>query len=70
MRPLVDAGVTPAALTLGGVPDSVELSRLRQRRTALGLPADDDAPLLLDVDRGWALLATRYASPQQPLAAG
>lgn len=54
-RPLVDGGATPAeltALTLGAVPDSVELRRLRQRRAALGLPADDGAPLLLDVDTG------------------
>ena len=54
-RPLVDAGATPAdlaALTLGEVPDSVDLRRMRQRRAAVGLPADDDAPLLVDVDSG------------------
>jgi metal-sulfur cluster biosynthetic enzyme len=50
-RPLVDAGATPsdlANLTLGAVPRSGELDRLRQRRQDLGLPAADDAPLLLD----------------------
>jgi metal-sulfur cluster biosynthetic enzyme len=54
-RPLVDAGATPAelvALTLGAVPGSVELSRLRQRRAELGLPAGNDAPLLLDPATG------------------
>src|ERR1700722_12471543 len=50
-RPLVTAGVTPAellVLTLGAVPASPELARLRQRRTELGLPAGDEAPLLID----------------------
>jgi metal-sulfur cluster biosynthetic enzyme len=54
-RPLVDAGATPAelvALTLGAVPTSVELIRLRQRRSELGLPDRDDAPLLLDPATG------------------
>jgi metal-sulfur cluster biosynthetic enzyme len=54
-RPLVDAGATPrqlAQLTLGQVPDSAELRRLRARRAALGLPADDDAPLLVRVEDG------------------
>jgi len=54
-RPLVDAGVTPAelvALTLGAVPASPELDRLRQRRSDLGLPAGDAAPLLLDPATG------------------
>jgi hypothetical protein len=52
-RPLVDAGVTPeelAELTLGAVPPSADLDRLRERRAALGMPADDDAPLLLHPD--------------------
>jgi metal-sulfur cluster biosynthetic enzyme len=52
-RPLVDAGASPdelASLTLGDVPDSVDLRRLRQRRQALGLPAGDDAPLLISPD--------------------
>jgi metal-sulfur cluster biosynthetic enzyme len=52
-RPLVDAGVGPdelAELTLGAVPPSVDLTRLRERRAAIGLPHGDDAPLLLHVD--------------------
>jgi metal-sulfur cluster biosynthetic enzyme len=50
-RPLIAAGVTPAelvALPLGAVPASPELDRLRQRRSELGLAADDSAPLLID----------------------
>ena len=50
-RPLLAAGTDPAALiamTLGEVPPSRALSRLRERRAELGLPADDDAPLLID----------------------
>jgi metal-sulfur cluster biosynthetic enzyme len=52
-RPLVDAGATPddlAGLTLGEVPPSPQLDRLRARRSAVGLPAGDDAPLLLHPD--------------------
>jgi len=52
-RPLVDAGATPAdlaATTLGDVPPSAELDRLRRRRRALGLPAGDGAPLLIRAD--------------------
>ncbi|MGY1618733.1 iron-sulfur cluster assembly protein, partial [Geodermatophilus sp. SYSU D00691] len=52
-RPLVDAGVGPdelAGLTLGAVPPSPELDRLRRRRSTLGLPADDGAPLLVHPD--------------------
>ncbi len=52
-RPLVDAGATPAelaAMTLGEVPPSVDLDRLRQRRAALGLPHVDDSPLLMHAD--------------------
>ena len=52
-RPLVDTGAGPddlAALTLGSAPDSPALDRLRRRRTALGLPADDAAPLLIRPD--------------------
>jgi metal-sulfur cluster biosynthetic enzyme len=54
-RPLVAAGADPAALarlTLGEVPPSPELDRLRQRRAELGLPVDDDAPLLVDPASG------------------
>ena len=54
-RPLVAAGATPAGLlglTLGAVPESPALTRLRQRRADLGLPAGDDAPLLVDPRTG------------------
>jgi len=57
-RPLVAAGVTPAelcAMTLGTVPRSAELDRLRQRRADLGLPAGDDALLLIDPVNGSAV---------------
>jgi metal-sulfur cluster biosynthetic enzyme len=57
-RPLVDAGLQPAALvalTLGELPPSRELDRLRQRRSELGLPAGDDAPLLVDPATGAAV---------------
>ena len=50
-RPLLAAGKDPAALlamTLGEVPPSRALSRLRERRAELGLPAGDRAPLLVD----------------------
>ena len=52
-RPLVDAGASPeelARLRLGDVPPSQDLYRLRERREALGLPADDAAPLLIHPD--------------------
>ena len=54
-RPLVAAGCTPAelaALTLGSVPPSPELTRLLQRRVDLGLRADDAAALLIDPATG------------------
>ena len=54
-RPLVDAGATPATLTtltLGAVPASPELDRLRARRADLGLPVGDDARLLIDAETG------------------
>jgi metal-sulfur cluster biosynthetic enzyme len=54
-RPLVDAGASPAALaavTLGELPPSPALDRLRRRRTELGLPAGDDAPLLVEPGSG------------------
>ncbi|MEV4622365.1 iron-sulfur cluster assembly protein [Asanoa sp. NPDC049573] len=57
-RPLVDAGRTPAdlaALTLGEVPRSPALHRLRRRRAELGLPAGDAAPLLVDPASGAAV---------------
>jgi metal-sulfur cluster biosynthetic enzyme len=54
-RPLVAAGADPAVLarlTLGEVPPSREVDRLRQRRAELGLPVGDDAPLLIDPATG------------------
>lgn len=54
-RPLVASGVEPAALvtlTLGQVPPSRALDRLRQRRAELGLPAGDGAPLLIEPTAG------------------
>jgi metal-sulfur cluster biosynthetic enzyme len=59
-RPLLAAGTDPAALiamTLGDVPPSRALSRLRERRAELGLPAGDDAPLLIDPVTGAAVSA-------------
>jgi metal-sulfur cluster biosynthetic enzyme len=63
-RPLVDAGAGPdelAAMNLGEVPPSGDLSRMRQRREALGLPHEDDAPLLIDAG------GNRITSAQVPL---
>ena len=54
-RPLLAAGTDPAALlamTLGELPPSRALDRLRWRRAELGLPAGDDAPLLIDPATG------------------
>jgi len=54
-RPLVDTGGTPAdlaRLTLGEVPPSPALDRLRRRRAELGLPSGDDAPLLIEPRTG------------------
>ncbi len=50
-RGLRAAGLDEAgmrALTLGAVPPSAALDRLRQRRAELGLPAGDDALLIID----------------------
>lgn len=63
-RPLVDAGVGPdelAGLTLASAPPSPDLDRLRLRRAALGLPAEDDAPLLIHAD------GSQVTSAQVPL---
>jgi metal-sulfur cluster biosynthetic enzyme len=57
-RPMLAAGTTPetlAGMTLGEVPGSSELDRLRQRRAELGLPAGDDAPLLVEPVTGAAV---------------
>ncbi len=53
--PLLAAGTEPAALlamTLGELPPSRALERLRQRRADLGLSADDDALLVIDPATG------------------
>ena len=50
-RPLLQAGVSRAdllAMTLGEVPASGALDRLRQRRAELGLASGASAPLLID----------------------
>ena len=49
-------------LTLGAVPRTRELDRLRQRRQDLGLPADDSSYLLLDPATG-----ERIPEPSVPL---
>ncbi|MDF2976274.1 MAG: hypothetical protein K0S40_1002 [Actinomycetospora sp.] len=51
VRPLMAAGATPeevVAMTLGDAPASADLRRLRERRRELDIPADDDAPLVVD----------------------
>jgi metal-sulfur cluster biosynthetic enzyme len=63
-RPLVDAGAGPdelSAMNLGQVPPSPDLVRMRERRAALGLAHDDDAPLLIDAD------GNRITTAQVPL---
>ena len=57
-RPLLAAGTDPAALLamrIGELPPSRALGRLRARRAELGLPAGDDAPLLIDPSTGAAV---------------
>ncbi|MGO8955786.1 MAG: metal-sulfur cluster assembly factor [Streptosporangiaceae bacterium] len=57
-RPLAEAGLGPeaiAAMTLGDLQPSVALSRLRQRRAELGLPAGDQDPLVIDPVTGAAI---------------
>jgi len=64
-RPLLAAGADPAALlalTLGEVPPSRALDRLRSRRAELGLPSGDDAPLVVDPVSG-----ARVGSADLPL---
>jgi hypothetical protein len=60
----VDAGTGPdelAELTLGSVPPSPDLSRLRERRAALGMAHGDEAPLLVHAD------GSRVTAAQVPL---
>jgi metal-sulfur cluster biosynthetic enzyme len=54
-RPMLASGLKPEQLpelTLGDVPPSRALDRLRQRRADLGLPAGDDALVLIDPKTG------------------
>lgn len=51
-RPLRAAGVDVQGMSLGDVPSSPERETLRARRAELGLPAEDTAPLLVDVHTG------------------
>lgn len=63
-RPLLAAGTAAAELqrlTLGDAPPSAELDRLRRRRADLGLPAGDDAPLVIDPVTGAAVTAPELA---------
>jgi len=59
-RPLIAAGTDPSRLpgmVLGDLPPSRDLDRLRQRRAELGLPAGEDAPLLIDPRTGTPISA-------------
>ncbi len=72
-RPLLAAGADPAALlamTLREVPPSRALDAAAQRRADLGLPAGDDAPLVIDPVTGAPVRPTRCrctcARPRSP----
>jgi metal-sulfur cluster biosynthetic enzyme len=57
-RSLIAAGTEPgelAAMTIGQVPASPQLDRLRQRRRELGLPAHAASPLVIDPRSGAAV---------------
>ena len=57
-RPLLTAGRTMddlAEMSLGDVPPSADLDRLRARRAELGLPASDDSALLVEAKTGQAV---------------
>ena len=57
-RPLLARGLSDedlGRLTLGDVPPSPDLDRLRSRRAELGLPADDGSPLVVDPVTGQAV---------------
>jgi hypothetical protein len=61
-RPLLSSGVTTDALramNLGDAPPSADLTRLRERRGELGLPAGDDAPLVADPETGHRVAGER-----------
>lgn len=54
-RPLLTSGTTPtelAGMTLGEVPPSPDLDRLRARRREIGLPSGDHSALLIDTATG------------------
>jgi metal-sulfur cluster biosynthetic enzyme len=57
-RPLLNAGHDPVELgtiTLGEIPPSAALDRLRRRRAELGFSTDDEAPLVIDPQTGTAV---------------
>jgi hypothetical protein len=59
-RPLLTAGHDLAELhsmTLGQLPPSAALDRLRRRRAELGFSAGDDSPLVIDPQTGTAVTA-------------
>lgn len=59
-RPLLASGLRPEqlpGLALGDLPPSPALDRLRQRRADLGLPAGDDALVLIDPKTGGPVAA-------------
>jgi len=60
-RPLLARRPAPdlARATLGDAPPSQELTRLRQRRAELNLPAGDDAPLVIDPETGEGVTGKR-----------
>ena len=61
-RPLLARGRSNeelGRLTLGDVPPSPDLDRLRSRRAELGLPADDGSPLLVDAGHREAVARRR-----------
>jgi metal-sulfur cluster biosynthetic enzyme len=56
-RPLVARGEDVSTLRLGDLAPTPEVEALRARRAELGLPASDDAALLVDVDTGGPIAA-------------
>jgi metal-sulfur cluster biosynthetic enzyme len=59
-RPLLAAGATTAQLvgmTLGELPPSADLDRLRRRRSEIGLSNDDASALMIDVTTGEPIAA-------------
>jgi hypothetical protein len=59
-RPLLAAGATMGQLvgmTLGELPPSADLDRLRRRRSEIGLSNDDASALMIDVTTGEPIAA-------------